>query len=477
MIYDVVIIGAGVTGTLLARELTKYKLNICFIDKGPDAANAASRANSGIVHAGFDAKSGSLKAKLNVRGCKMMKRITEELCVGYRNIPSLVLCFSESDRAALNELYERGIKNGVPDLRIVERDELVKLEPNISDKAIAALYAPSAGIVSPYELCIAAGENAVQNGASYIFNYEVKSIAENDGIYIVSDGNSNVSARYIVAACGIHCDDIAEMSGDLDFEIIPRKGEYMLFDKNCAGCVRNVLFPLPTKNGKGVLVAPTADGNLIIGPNANVSEKDDTETTAVGLNEIYENAVKLVKTLPSLKNVITSFAGQRPTPSTGDFIIKFSAKYKKMLHIAGIESPGLASSPAVAEYAVQLLSQAGLILEPNIKFNPYRKKLIKIRELSDDEKQKYISKNPAYGKIICRCESITEGEIVDAIQRPMGATTIDGVKRRTRAGMGRCQGGFCMPRVTEILSRELKKDMSDIRKYGHDSILLYGKTK
>lgn len=477
MIYDVLIIGAGVIGTLTARELTKYNLKVCFVDKGPDAANAASRANSGIVHAGFDAQCGTLKARFNVRGCEMMKKITEELSVEYKNTPSLVVCLSDEDRPALDALYERGIKNGVPNLRIIEKDELRKIEPNITENAVAALFAPSAGIVSPYELCIAAGENAVQNGADYRFGFEVKSITENDGIYIVSDGNIALSAKFVVTACGVCCDDIAKLCGDLNFNIIPRRGEYMLFDKSCAGIINNVLFPLPSKKGKGILVAPTADGNLLIGPNANITEKDNTATTGEGLSEIHQNALKLVPSLPSLKNVITSFAGVRPTPDTGDFIIKKSEKFRHVLHLAGIESPGLASSPAVAEYAVSLLAEMGLELEKNKNFDPRRKEVVRIRELSDEEKQKYIKSNPAYGKIICRCETITEGEIIDAVRRPMGATTVDGVKRRTRAGMGRCQGGFCMPRVTEIIARELGRDMADIKKFGKASTILFGRIK
>ncbi len=477
MIYDVLVIGAGVSGALTARELTKYDLSVCIVDKGPDAATASSRANSGIVHAGFDAECGTLKAKLNVRGCEMMQKVTEELDVEYKNTASLVICLSEEDRPSLNSLYERGIKNGVPDLRIIEKEELKVLEPNVADEAVAALYAPSAGIVSPYELAIAAGENAVQNGAHYRFEFEVKNITEKDAVYYVTDGNCVIGARYIVAACGIHSDDIAELCGDKTFEIYPRKGEYMLFDKSVAGIVNNVLFPLPTKNGKGILVAPTADGNLLVGPNANLSDKDDTTTTAKGLEEIHSGALLLVPSLPALRNVITSFAGLRPTASTGDFIIKPSEKYPHLLHLAGIESPGLASSPAIAEYAVEMLSAMGLELKKKASFDPYRKKIVRMRDLNDDEKQEYIKKDSRYGKIICRCETITEGEIVDAIRRPMGATSVDGVKRRTRAGMGRCQGGFCMPRVTEILARELKRDLSDITKFSKKSKLLFGKTK
>ena len=475
--YDVLIIGAGVCGTLTARELTRRGCSVCFADKGPDAASGASRANSGIVHAGFDAQNGTLKARLNVEGCRMMPQVARELDVEYKPTPSLVVCLSEEDRPNLTALYERGIQNGVPGLRIVERDELRAMEPNISEKAVAALYAPSAGIISPYELAIAAGENAVQNGADYRFGFEVKSIAPCEGGYAVSDGQDTLYARFVVNAAGIFSDAIASLCDDCDFTLTPRKGEYMLFDKNVAGCVKNVLFPLPTKNGKGVLVAPTADGNMLIGQNAKVTEKEDTATEAKGLAEIHAQAKLLMPLLPPLSAVITSFAGVRPTPSTGDFIIRPSKKYPHVLHLCGIESPGIASSPAIAEYAVSLLEKMGLALHENRAFNPCRKPVLRMREMSDEQRRKAIEADAAYGKIICRCETVTEGEILDAIRRPMGATTVDGVKRRTRAGMGRCQGGFCMPRVTDLLARERKCDPCEIRKFDKESVLLIGKTK
>ena len=475
--FDVLIIGAGVCGTLTARELVRRGCNVCFVDKGPDAASGASRANSGIVHAGFDAQNGTLKARLNVKGCAEMPRVARELCVEYKNTPSLVVCLSEEDRPTLSALYERGKKNGVPNLRIVEQEELRRLEPNISDRAVAALYAPSAGIISPYELAIAAGENAVQNGAQYRFGFEVKSIRPCGDGYSVSDGNDTIEARFIVNAAGLYSDAIAALCGDCDFRLLPRKGEYMLFDKNVAGCVQNVLFPLPTKEGKGVLVAPTADGNMLIGPNADITDKEDTATSAEGLAKIHEQAKQLMPSLPSLSTVITSFAGIRPTPSTGDFIIRPSKKYPHILHLCGIESPGIASSPAIAEYAAELLSKMGLRYTENPTFNPCRKKVLRMREMSDEERKRIVEQDPSYGKIICRCETVTEGEILDAVRRPMGATTVDGVKRRTRAGMGRCQGGFCMPRVTEILARELKCDLAEIRKFDKDSKIVVGKTK
>lgn len=475
--YDVLVIGAGVTGALCARELSRYRLSVCLVDRSCDAAGGCSRANSGIVHAGFDAKSGTLKARLNVRGCRMMPTLAKELGVEYKNIPSLVVCLDSGDMPALKELYDRGIANGVKNLTIIDQKELRELEPRISDKAVAALYAPDAGIVCPYGLAIAAAENAVQNGAAHRFGFEVSSIERVEGGYAVSNGEETLYARYVVNAAGLHADDIAEMTGDRDFELYARRGEYMLFDRRVSDCVRNVLFTLPGKYGKGILVAPTVDGNMLIGPNAHDVEKENTEVTSEGLAEIHAGALKLMPSLPGLRDVITSFAGQRPTPSTHDFIIRMSKNCPGVLHLAGIESPGLAGSPAVAEYAVELLGQAGLPLERRDDFEPHRRGGAGFRTMSDEQREQLIAEEPAYGRIICRCESVTEGEILAAIHNPLGATTIDGIKRRTRAGMGRCQGGFCMPKVAEILSRELGVPLDEIKKHDGDSRLLFGRTK
>lgn len=477
MIYDVAVIGAGVTGSMTARELMKYKLSVCLLEKADDVCAGSSKANSAIVHAGFDAENGTLKARLNVKGCELMPKVCKELDVHYKNTGSLVVSFSEEDDRALDTLYQRGVTNGVEGMKILSGDELFAVEPNLSKEARAALYAPTAGIVCPYELTIAAAENAVDNGAEVKLGFEVTSICENGDLYEISDGKETVTARYVVNAAGLYSDVIARLTGDCDFEIIPRKGEYMLYDKSCDGFVRTVLFSAPTKEGKGVLVAPTVDRNILVGPNAVRTVKEDTATTSEGLSEIAKNASRLVSLpLPSRKTV-TSFAGVRPTPTGGDFVIKKSAHMKGVLHLAGIESPGLASSPATAAYAAELLGEMGLKLEINESFNPHRQRVVRFREMSDAERAELIKENPAYAKIICRCETVTEGEIIDAIRRPLGARTVDGVKRRARAGLGRCQGGFCMPRVAEILSRELGIPMTEITKDGKGSDLLVGKTK
>ncbi len=474
-VYDVAVIGAGVCGSLIARELSKYNLSVCILEKGPDAASGISKANSGIVHSGFDAKNGSLKAKLNLRGAEIMEKVASQLHVSYKRVPSIVVCLEGQDRTTLDALLERGIKNGVKDLRIIEKDELKTLEPNISDKAVCALVSENSGIISPYELAIFASENAVMNGAEFFRNFEVSQISEKDGILSLSNGTDTVFSKFAVNAAGLHSSEICRLTGDDNFKITPRKGEYMLFDHDTFGYVKNVVFPMPSEKGKGILVSPTADGNMLIGPNAEISDPDDTSTTASGLAEILESAKKYFNNFPANK-VITSFAGQRPTPDGGDFIIKKSEKFPHILHLAGIESPGLASSPAIAEYVVELLSNMGLCLAENKKFDPCNKN-IKIRDMSFAEREEYYKKNPLYAKIICRCESVTEGEIIDAIHSPLGAVTVDGIKFRTRAGMGRCQSGFCLPKITEILARELKIDQTDISKKGKDSKILAGRTK
>lgn len=477
MIYDVIIIGGGITGCMTAYRLAEYNVKAAVVEAADDVAMGATKANSAIVHAGFDAENGTLKAELNVRGCKQMKEIVRKLDVPYKNNTSLVLAFSEEEKEKLQILYDRGVSNGVPELEIIGRDELKKLEPNVSDECVAALKAGTAGIVCPYELCIAAAENANLNGIDFYFDSKITSIEKKDGVFCVSAGEKIFKARFLVNAAGAHSDEIAVIAGEKDFpmHIIPRRGEYMLLDKEQGGMSSATLFMVPSERGKGILVSPTVDGNLIVGPNAyKIDDKDDTATTNAGLSEIAEGAKRIMPGL-NLRAVITSFSGVRPTPDTGDFYIKPSKQIPGLLHLAGIESPGLASSPAVGERAVELLEKMGLRLEKKADYIEGRPERIRFRELDDEGKKKIIEKNPLYAKIICRCEQITEGEIVDAVKRPLGARDVDMVKRRTRAGMGRCQGGFCSPRVTEIIARELGIPLVEVTKRGKGSNILTGK--
>lgn len=480
-IYDIAIVGAGVTGSMLAHKLSKYNLKIAVVEAGCDVARGASRANSAIVHAGFDAKEGTLKAKLNVIGCRKLPDIAKQLDVPYKNNTSLVVAFGEEDEKILEQLLERGKNNGVPGLKIIDAKELHELEPAVSNEATAALLAPSAGIICPYDLTLAAAENAAVNGCEFIFNFRVERVEMTDGVITLFSGGDRVSAKYVANCAGINSDKLARLvDPGFPIHLIPRRGEYMILDKTEGKTVSATIFAVPGKEGKGILVTPTVDGNLLIGPNAHEVEPDDTSTTSAGLDEISKGAKRSVPGV-SLRSVITSFAGIRPTPDSGDFHIAKSACADNWIDLVGIESPGLASSPAVAEYAIDLLAEAGMPTELRENYIPYRRanghKQKPFRELSDEEKAELCKRDPSFGRVICRCEGITEGDILEAIHRPLGAKTMDMVKLRVRAGMGRCQGGFCSPRVAELLSRELGIPLEEITKFGKGSELLTGRTK
>ena len=473
--YDVAIIGAGVVGGMTARTLSKYNLKICILEKENDVAMGATKANSAIVHAGFDAKEGSLKAMLNVKGSKMMPAVCKELGVKYKNNGSLVIGFDKDDRDTINELLKRGQKNGVEGLRIVEKQELKSLEPNLSENIVCALYAPTGAIICPYELAIAAIGNAMDNGAELKRNFEVTSINESQNGFIIKSQKDSVEARFIINCAGIYSDKIAKLIGDDSFEVYARRGEYILLDKECGGVVTHTIFRTPTKMGKGILVSPTVDQNLLLGPTSvNINDKENKATTQEGLNEIIKNSQENLNFVP-LSKTITSFCGLRAVGSTGDFII--NSPKKQFINAAGIESPGLSASPAIAEYIVELLTEQGLKLIKNQNYNPIRESSHKFFDASTDEKNKIIKANPAYGRIVCRCEGITEGEIIDAIRRNPGACDLDGVKRRTRAQMGRCQGGFCGPYIAEILSQELGIPFNEVTKFGGKSKINVAKTK
>lgn len=472
--YDIIVIGAGVVGGLVARELSKYNVNICLLERAGDVAMGATKANSAIVHAGFDAKVGSMKAKMNVRGSEMMESVCRELGVKYEKNESLVVAF-EHERKEVEEIYERGIKNGVRELSIIERDELLALEPNLNPELSCALLAKTGAIVCPYELCISAVGNAMDNGASLMLDFEVTSIQKSDGFYVIkaSDGRE-VSAKYIINSAGLYSDKIAKMTGDEDFEVHPRRGEYMILDKECGSLVKRTVFHTPTRMGKGILVAPTVDGNLLLGPTAvDIEDKEDNSVTSEGFDKIIKGALDNVASVPFGK-VITSFCGLRSVGSTGDFIIKYR---DGVVTLGGIESPGLSSAPAIAEYVVELLAKNGIAFEKKNDFNPYRKPSHEFRESSIEEKNKVIARDSRYGRIVCRCEGITEGEIVEAIHANPPARDVDAIKRRTRSGMGRCQGGFCSPIVVEILARELNLPIERITKFGKGSVINYSKTK
>ena len=474
--FNVAVIGAGVVGALVARELTRYTDSVCILERKGDVGMGATRANSAIVHAGFDAKEGSLKAKLNVKGSLMMQRVTEELGVKYNKCGSLVVGFGEEDEKTLGELLVRGEKNGVPGLRIVSAEELREMEPNIGDGVTAALYAPSGAIVCPYELCMAGVGNAMDNGAQLKLNFEVSKIERVEGGFkITSSSGDSVVAKYVINSAGLYSDKIAQLGGFSDFSVRPRRGEYVLLDRECGAHVSHTIFRCPSKMGKGVLVTPTVDGNLLLGPTAeDILDKEDTKTTADGLAKVRALAGEQVQGIDFSK-VITSFTGLRATGSTGDFVINMPKS--GFVNVAGVESPGLSSAPAIAEYVVSLLQDNGYDLEKRDDFNPTRRPMHFFASLSVEEKNALIKERPEYAHVICRCETVTEGEILDAIRTNPKPTDVDGVKRRTRASMGRCQGGFCTPYIIELLAEEMGVDYTEVTKFGGNSKINFGKTK
>ena len=473
--YDVAIIGAGVVGGMIARTLSAYNLKVCILEKANDVAMGTTKANSAIVHAGFDAKSGSLKAKLNVQGSKMMKQVTDELGVKYQNNGSLVIGFNDEDRATIEELHKRGIENGVEGLCVLEKDELKKMEPNISDNVICALYAPTGAIVCPYELTVAAIGNAMDNGVELKTSFDVCKIDEADGGYEVASATDSIKAKFVVNAAGVYSDAVARMVGDDSFKITPRRGEYILLDKECGGLVSNTIFRTPSKMGKGILVTPTVDGNLLTGPTSvDIEDKTDISTTAEGFAQIIKEANENVDGIPFNKT-ITSFCGLRATGSTGDFII--NSPKNGFVNVAGIESPGLSAAPAIALMVRDILVEQGIVLEEKKDYNPNRKAMHGFREATIEEKNEIIKKDKTFGRIICRCEGVTEGEILEAIRTNPKPTDLDGVKRRTRAQMGRCQGGFCSPYIIKLLAEEMGVSCEEITKCGGESTLITGKTK
>ncbi|MBQ1826747.1 MAG: NAD(P)/FAD-dependent oxidoreductase [Erysipelotrichaceae bacterium] len=466
--YDVVIIGAGVTGCAVAQQLAGYDLKTLVVEKGEDLCCGTSKANSGILHAGFDAAPGSLMAKLNVRGSYLIKQLVKPLQIPYKENGALVLCMDEESRGGLDKLYQQGIANGVSDLRILSREEVLEMEPNLSEEVCGALYAPTSGIVCPFNLTIALAENAADNGTEFLFDAAVNEIIRKEGHYLLKTEKGDIEAKYVVNAAGLFSDKIHNMVSETKYEIIPRKGEYYLLDKNVGNYVKHTIFTLPTRLGKGVLISPTVDGNLIVGPNANdIEDKEGVNTTSAGLAEVAAKASAMVKNLP-IRQVITSFAGLRSHLASHDFIVEEVKDAPGFIDCVGIESPGLSSSVAIGEMVRNILIK---IAEPKKKQHVVteRKAIVRLNELDPEERNRMIRKNPAYGHIICRCEVVSEGEIVDALHRNIPAKSLDGIKRRVRATAGRCQGGFCSNSIIEIIARERNIPFEEVTKKGGTS--------
>lgn len=473
MTYDVLVIGGGAIGCGIARELSRYQCRTALLEKEEDVCSGTSKANSAIVHAGYDAKTGSLKAKLNVKGNAMMEQLSKDLDFDFKRNTSMVLCFSAEDLPVLNELCDRGIANGVPGIRILSGDEARKLEPNVSEEVVAALYAPTGGIVCPFGLTIALAENAFVNGVEFYLNTAAEKIEKTENGYLVYTGTGVFETSYVVNAAGVYADRFHNMVSANKIHITPRRGEYCLMDKDAGNHVSATIFQLPGKYGKGILVTPTVHGNLLVGPTAvDQEDKEDTATTAEGLAEACAKAAKSVKDIP-FRQVITSFAGLRAHEDNDEFILGEPEDAKGFFDAAGIESPGLSCTPAIGEYIAEMAAEAGGF-EKKEDFIATRKGIVRAAGLPAGERAALIREKPEYGTIICRCEGISEGEIVDAVTRPLGARSMDGIKRRVRQGMGRCQAGFCTPRAMEILARETGMPVGEICKNRKGSELIRG---
>jgi len=474
---SVLIVGGGIIGTAISRELSKYDAKVTLIEKEADIAfGGATRANTAIVHAGYDDKPGTLAAKSCPEGNFLWSRLASELNIPFKRIGSLLVALEDEDVRVLEELMKRGGINGVPDLEIIQGRELLQMEPNLNKEAVAGLYAPTAGIICPYEAAMALAENAKQNGVQVLLKTKATDIVVKDGeARAVQTNRGTIYTRYVVNAAGLFADEVAAMAGIGDFKITPRKGEYAVYDKDLGELVNHVLFPLPGPISKGIVVTPTVDGNIIAGPNAyDVEDKGDLTTTSSGLEEVLKGAYKLVPELSRVRDaVISSFAGLRPQPSTGDFIVKSYREPYGFINVAGIKSPGLTSAPAIAEMVANILQEEGVNLREKSDFEPFREPIAHpIRDVNPTKAEEFLARDRLYGHVVCRCEHVTEGEIIEAIRRD--ATTLDGVKYRTRAGMGRCQGGFCTPHVLKIIARELGVPVEEVTKRGgHSTILLY----
>jgi len=472
---SVLIIGAGIIGTAIARELSRYTVKVALIEKETDVAfGGPTKANTAIIHAGYDDRLGTLSAQLCQRGNGLWSKLASELNIPFKRIGSLVIAFQGEQKRVLKDLLERGERNGVQGLKIIEDQELFEMEPNLNKDAVAGLYAPTAGVVSPYEAAIALAENARANGVSIYFGTKTTGLTvRSNEVKAVRTSNGRIYTRYVVNAAGLFADEISSLAGIDEFQIIPRKGEYVIYDKDLGGMVNHVLFPVPTPISKGITVTPTVDSNIIAGPTAqDVQNKNDFTTTLDGLEEVLDGAHKLVPRLSSRRDaIIASFTGLRPQPTTDDFIIKPYQKPHGFINVAGMKSPGLTSAPAIAKMVVGILKEEGLTLHKRDGFSASRAPIVHpLRDFHPAKTEEAIENNPLYGHVVCRCECATEAEIVEAIRR--GATTLDGVKYRTRAGMGRCQGGFCAPHVIRIISRELGVPVQEVTKRGGDSRVL-----
>ena len=452
--FDVIVVGAGIVGSLIARKLSSYQLSVAVLEKEPDVGNVVTMANSAIVHSGYDPVPGTLKAKLNVLGNKMMDKVCEELDVEMERIGSLTVALYDSQLPLLEDLAKRSKENGV-EVKILSAEETLKLEPHINPNVKGSLLAPTAGIINPFTFAVHAMENAVDNGVKLFLSEKVVSIKKEGEVYTLKcESGNSYQTRIIINAAGIHSDEIHQMVEKIDYSITPRKGEYFILDHYTDDLVKHTIFPLPSEKGKGILVTPSIGGTYLIGPSAEaMPSKDDVSTDKPTLDEIRRQALDMVPSIP-FNQVIRTFAGTRPTPSTHDFIIGFAKNDDHFINLSGIESPGLVSSPAIAEYVINEYLAKIINLKDNPNYNPYVKKRPNLAKMSINERNEFIKKNPPFGQIVCNCEKVSLGEILFEMESSVPPKTIKAVKKRTRAGFGKCQGGFCQPIVTKLISEK-----------------------
>lgn len=475
--YDVVIIGAGVIGCAVARFLSMYQMKVCVLERGEDVCTGTSKANSGIVHSGVDAKHGTAMARYNVIGNRMMPELARDLDVPFEQNGSLIVCLHEENLPRLRELFENGKKNGVEGLEILTAEEVRKMEPNLSKRVIAAIWAPTGGIICPFSLTIALAENAAKNGVEFRFDTEVKEVHPTEnGYWSVVTAGEVVKTRIVVNAAGVYSDFFHNMVSRETIHITPRRGEYCLLDKKAKRLVKSTVFQVPGAYGKGVLVTPSVHGNIILGPTAvDIEDKEGTNTTGEGLNRLLEKAGESVEGI-NLRQIITSFAGLRAHEDRHEFILGETSDAPGFYDCAGIESPGLTAAPAIGEeIARQIHHKLGLLKKPD--FDGYRRGFTHPEKMTREERNALIQKDPSFGRIVCRCESVSEGEILEAIRRTPGARSPDGVKRRVRAGSGRCQSGFCALKVMDILAKEQGIPVEAVTKSGGKSRLITGRIK
>jgi glycerol-3-phosphate dehydrogenase len=473
-VYDVAIIGAGVSGAAIARRLSRYRLTVALLERCVDVSFGVSKANSGIIHAGFHHSPASLKARLEIEGNRAFDGLQAELGFPFRRVGIVVAAFSVEEMKTVDHLYSQGVENGAPDIQIVGRDRLLALEPALSRDVVGGLFAPSGGIIEPYRFVFALAESAVANGVRLFTGWEAANASrQGDEWRIVSSTGEECSARWVVNSAGLRADAVSAMFGAEQFTIVPRKGEEFILDKGSAGPPSRVIFPVPARTSKGVLVIPTVEGTVMLGPTADEGDdKDDTTTTPENLERVFRLASQMVPRI-SKRDIITSFAGLRPTLPGDDFMVEISRAAPCFVQVAGIQSPGLTASPAIAERVKELLKSGGLPLVEKTEWQPGIPRMERTRDHAPWELDRLVARDPAYAHLVCRCEGVSEAEVVEAIRK--GHTTLDGIKYYTRAGMGRCQGGFCTYRIMQLVSRETGVPLERITKHGPGSELVLGR--